>query len=265
MRCSRGGGFIGILKGVNLTIFRASCKQWSCPECSKRLRVRWRHHIAKEIQRLGFHQWSFLTITAPSYDPNVYSPLEIRDLSYQLFKTQWKPFFETCVRVPLGKVQYIRCLELQARGAVHAHCLINKHFGDLQEKDTARGATTGNHKKTYSRLVNEKVSSYGFGVMNHAINLDPTSSFNTAYYMSKYMNDEKYSLGFWLPKYARYLQMSQAFNAFNTHEDKKTKDDETVMFLGHGIGLECQIFHVYDADKKVNIGVDDLDEYGQYF
>jgi len=119
--CSRFQGYLCKKTNTGYEVYHGRCKMWYCPECSQLLRAKWRSHLAQRIQALG-GRWCFITITAPSYGKTPYSyQLE---KSAHLFKTKMNTVMQW-LRDNYGRCNYVRVLEIQKRGAIHAHILMN--------------------------------------------------------------------------------------------------------------------------------------------
>jgi len=200
--------------------------------------------------------WAFFTITAPSYE-NL-TPLQTRDISYKLFKAQWNTFFTALKRYLGYKPSYIRVFELQKRGAVHAHVLINTNF--LRLHTIQEGENAG---KTYEEWIAKNASVYGFGFMSHATNLE-SDNIRVALYVTKYMSKGDTQETMWLPKNARYIQNSRDFKPLS-ETSKNESGEGSWIKLSNKLSYELQRFEIYDVKKKRIVKISDLDENNEYY
>jgi len=239
--CSRFGGFLAKRVGdVGYTIYRGRCKQWACPECSQYLRSKWRAHLAQRIQDLG-GKWCFITITAPSYGHT--------DFSYQLKKSSelFKKEMNNVmiwIRRNYGSHAYVRVLEIQKRGAIHAHILMNFWFPLPLWRVVQSGSNKG--KVRIEPLI-DYVVSRGFGhscIIEHL----EGSPLQASVYITKYITKESRELGEWLPKGTRYIQTSQSIGALN--ERVKSSDEWTKLDSWTVGSLVRRGKLVWDGDKK---------------
>jgi len=251
--CSRWTGFLAKKDGMVFTLYRGRCKQWSCPECSQYLRSKWRAHLAQRIQELDCERWSFFTITAPSYNLMPYA--EQMRLSSALFKAKMDTVMKSLKR-KFGKFEYVRVLEIQRRGAIHAHILASFHWQDVRVKEY--GENVG---QQYSKTLENIVVPLGFGFMCHAENLlyAPTK---VAGYVTKYISKASREQEAWLPKGTRYIVTSRGIGALNRHK----KGEGEYIVLSNYVRIELSAgFQLWDGDKKHIIGYEDLDESGNYY
>jgi len=239
--CSRFGAFLALKKNDSYTLYRGRCKQWSCPECSQLLRSKWRSFLALKIAELGGN-WSFITITAPSYGNAPY--MAQLDKSARLFKTEMNTVMQF-IRDNWGKHAYVRVLEIQRRGAIHAHILINLHFPWPELRVIRRGPNTG---RCYVPRLKEACKKRGFGTQ---IDVEVLSgqALQVSTYLTKYITKDSRLGESWLPKNTRYIQTSHDIGALpdykgeNVDEWTVVKPDQVWLLLERGA-------MVFDGDKK---------------
>jgi len=249
--CSRFQGYLCKKVPSGYEVYHGRCKQWSCPECSQLLRARWRSHLALRIQELG-GKWMFVTITAPSYKKQPYS-IQL-ELSANLFKKRMNAIMQW-FRDNYGRCNYVRVFEIQKRGAIHAHILMNMWFPlpSLTSFQKSKRRGRWQHKLLKEILIKNK-----FG--HHVdVELLTGSPLQCAVYITKYITKESRQFESWLPKGMRYIQCSHGIGALN---DKVTSADEWTVLDGRAIGAlirENTMF--FDADNKMKeISWFDLDE-----
>jgi len=239
-------------------IARGRCKQWKCPYCSEVLRLAWRSHLSKEIQRLDEKQWCFFTLTFGSM-PVSYSREKIRDTTYQASKRAWDVIMKRLKREH-GKFQYVRVLELQKRGAVHIHCIASFHFHDIETAKDQNG-----NEYTFSKGLKKDAKDVGFGFMTSAENLEiiEADTKRVAGYITKYITKSERSDEFWLPKNARFLVMSRDFISL----EKSKPHGEKIGWwrMGNAIGEHLSRNKIYSLNRKRYIKHSELDENGEYF
>lgn len=242
--CSKFGKFLAKVESEkSVTLYRGSCKQWSCPECSQKLRQKWRSFLAEKVDNLMSNGkvWHFITITAPSYKKTPF--LGQLGLSDKLFKTQWNNLMQFLRDQNGGAFNYVRVLEIQKRGAIHAHMICDVSFPIDDVVKIKRGVNAG---KSYSIGLKKRAIALGFG---HQVNTEPLqkNGLGVAGYITKYISKESRQYESWLPEGTRYIQTSRSIGALPKY---KTDDDWMIVAPSGVAGLLKRGFLVSDGDKK---------------
>jgi len=105
-------------------VYRARCKQWSCPYCAEINRRVWRARIMLEVQKHE-QQWHFWTLTLDGSDHQSNTAQ-----SLMVWRAHWDKLLKR-VRRELGKLRYARAFETHKEGTLHVHMLADKTYPDV--------------------------------------------------------------------------------------------------------------------------------------
>mgnify|MGYP000470266018 CR=1 FL=1 len=110
----------------NTYIYKARCKQWSCPYCAGVNKRIWRGRIMNEIESTPEHKiWYFWTLTLLGKDHKGLNH------SLQIWRDKWSKLRKRIVR-DLGKLRFVRVFEMHKDGTLHIHMLTDKAYKDLK-------------------------------------------------------------------------------------------------------------------------------------
>lgn len=191
-------------------LMRLGCKQWQCPVCYKKNRDLWRHHLMQKISALG-GEWSFWTITMPSFIHKASTEEKRAKLSLMRIRENWDKFMKFMKR-KYGKFEYVRVFETHESACLHIHFLASFHVPDDDYKTAHIGTP-----KEYSYCASLKdaiMVTYNFGRMHSVVNLPIGDFARTVGYVTKYMTKEDDFVAKYLGKMrVRRIQTSRRIGA----------------------------------------------------
>lgn len=174
----------------NKLVFKARCKQWSCPYCAKVNQRIWRARIMGEVESTPDHsEWYFWTVTLAPGDHKgnmVSSALVWRNVWDKLMKR---------IRRNLGKLRYVRVFEPHKSGILHVHMLTDKSYSDVERVVESDGRDNYTSETFRLHLLDLKLG------VRHDIRPIITSNFeenglsrNVSAYVTKYLTKDIQSL-----------------------------------------------------------------------
>lgn len=107
-------------------VYRARCKQWSCPYCAEINRRVWRARIMIEVGKHPGELWHFWTLTLDGIDHQGNTAR-----SLQTWRANWDKLMKR-VKRDLGVMRYVRIFETHADGTLHVHMLADKTYQDVK-------------------------------------------------------------------------------------------------------------------------------------
>jgi hypothetical protein len=124
-------------KHTKALLYRASCKQWSCPSCGAFNAKKW---IARILKHLNLDEskkksWYFLTITA-------HKKMRGAVASRKNLVEGWKKLYNRARR-KYGISEYVKVWEFHKDGTFHLHILIARKIGKKWLKDNSASCGMG--------------------------------------------------------------------------------------------------------------------------
>lgn len=108
------------VKNIQLSPLTLFCKSYFCPNCTSKKKSRYRYRVKK---KLGKKTWRFLTLTTVNnYHNTVEQLLRINN--------DWNRLRTYLVK-KVGKIAYVKCLEVGSDGMVHLHVMIDKYIPQI--------------------------------------------------------------------------------------------------------------------------------------
>jgi len=205
--------------------------------------------LMKKIGELG-GEWSFWTITMPSFIHKASSEEKRAILSLKRIRANWDKFMKYMKR-KYGKFEYIRVFETHESGTLHIHFLASFHVPREDYKTAHKGTSK---EYSYSSEMKDVIKvNYNFGEMHSVINLD-TDFAGTVGYVTKYMTKEDDFVSKFLGEMRiRRIQTSKKIGAV---PKAKSKDEWRV---STGISIyENEETPYFDLNKKRNIRKEDF-------
>ena len=268
--CPRYSMIIHGIQDNKRVIFRTKCKQWDCPYCGEILQKMWFAHTLDNINKLTKtgYDWYFVTMTAKGGYRTAENTLQSIQDSWRGVTMFWRKLHE---RIGLDIPDYMRVYEQHKDGNFHLHAIINSalpigtiYNGISKRNPSHKGFTStklGKRGRTY-RLKDVCVK-YGGG---HQVDYGKMDVQNAGYvgaYVTKYLTKDLQG-SFNVDKRVRRIQTSESFYAFGQYEKASATDWTIARYLDYddyrkdfSAGISW-----YDNDKRVGLGMDDLDNTG---
>lgn len=230
-------------------LLRLGCKQWQCPVCYKRNKELWRHHLMRKISELG-GKWSFWTITVPAWIHKLSSDEKRAKFSLMKIRQNWDKFMKWMKR-QWGKFEYVRVFETHESGCLHIHFLASFHVAEEDYHVVNEGEE---NEYSYSRIMRDNCTHYGWGFENTVVNLPDGHFALTVGYVTKYMTKEDD----FVSKYLKDMRVRRIQTSKKIGAVPKSKSDD-IWTIAPGVSIyEIREGDYTDLDKHRKVTEEDF-------